>query len=290
MSLNQSQKMAVCHKDGPALVLAGPGSGKTMVITHRIKELIDTYGAAPGEILVITFTRAAAAEMKTRFDALMGGRRMPVTFGTFHSVYFRILKYAYHYDVSQIIGEEARLRLLSEELSDLEPTMAEESMDVLQEILGEISSVKNDMLSLEHYYAKSCSAEVFSRLFQAYEKRLRKENVIDFDDMLMLCYELFKARPDILGGWQRKYKYILCDEFQDINRLQYEILKLLALPENNLFIVGDDDQAIYRFRGARPELMLGFPRDPGGKNYLRAVIFGLRAERAGGIRNGDGRE
>ena len=131
MSLNQSQKMAVCHKDGPALVLAGPSSGKTMVITHRIKELIDTYGAAPGEILVITFTRAAAAEMKTRFDALMGGRRLPVTFGTFHSVYFRILKYAYHYDASQIIGEEARLRLLSEELSDLEPTMAEESIDVL---------------------------------------------------------------------------------------------------------------------------------------------------------------
>ena len=274
MSLNQSQKMAVCHKDGPALVLAGPGSGKTMVITHRIKELIDTYGAAPGEILVITFTRAAAAEMKTRFDALMGGRRLPVTFGTFHSVYFRILKYAYHYDASQIIGEEARLRLLSEELSDLEPTMAEESMDVLQEILGEISSVKNDMLSLEHYYAKSCSAEMFSRLFQAYEKRLRKENVIDFDDMLMLCYELFKARPDILSGWQRKYKYILCDEFQDINRIQYEILKLLALPENNLFIVGDDDQAIYRFRGARPELMLGFPREfREAKRYLLGINY-----------------
>lgn len=272
--LNQYQTMAVSHKDGPALVLAGPGSGKTLVITHRIKKLIEEYGAAPERILVITFTRAAAMEMKTRFEALMGGRHLPVSFGTFHSVYFGILKYAYRYDASQIIGEEGRLRLLSEELSRLEPSMAEEGMEFLESVLSEISTVKNDMLDIGHYYAKSCPEELFRRLYEAYEMRLRKEQVIDFDDMLLLCHELFTARKDILSRWQQRFQYILCDEFQDINRIQYEILKMLALPENNLFAVGDDDQAIYRFRGARPELMLGFEREfPGAARYLLAVNY-----------------
>lgn len=262
------------HKEGPALVLAGPGSGKTTVIAHRIRALIEEAGVRPEHILVITFTRAAADEMKTRFSNLMGGQNLPVTFGTFHSVYFRILKYAYHYDASQIIGDEGRMRFLAEELSDLEPAMAEEPPEGLSEILGEISAVKSDMLDLSHYYAKSCPEQVFRRLFRAYEARLRRENVIDFDDMLSLCYELLTARPDILKGWQGRYRYILCDEFQDINRLQYEILKLLALPENNLFAVGDDDQAIYRFRGARPELMLNFPREfPAAKKYLLSVNY-----------------
>lgn len=273
-NLNEFQEQAVCHKDGPALVLAGPGSGKTLVVTRRVKQLIEEYKVPPGEILVITFTRAAAREMQARFEGLVGGRKLPVTFGTFHSVYFRVLKHAYHYDAAQIIGEEKRLRFLSEELSETEPSMAEESIGFLQEVLGEISSVKNDMLDLEKYYSKSCPEHIFRRLFHAYEKRLRKENVIDFDDMLSLCYELFTERKDILGAWQRKYRYILCDEFQDINRLQYEILKLLALPENNLFAVGDDDQAIYRFRGARPELMLGFEREyKEAKRYLLAVNY-----------------
>ena len=272
--LNEFQERAVCHKDGPALVLAGPGSGKTTVVTRRVKQLVEEYQVPPGEILVITFTRAAAREMQARFEGLMDGRKLPVTFGTFHSVYFRVLKHAYHYDASQIIGEERRLRILSEELTEAEPSMAEEPLEFLQEVLCEISSVKNDLLDLENYYSKSCPEELFRRLFRAYENRIRRENVIDFDDMLSLCYELFRAREDILGAWQRKYRYILCDEFQDINRLQYEILKLLALPENNLFAVGDDDQAIYRFRGARPELMLNFEREyPEAKRYLLAVNY-----------------
>ena len=116
-------------------------------------------------------------------------------------------------------------------------------------------------MSLDNYYAKSCSQTVFKELYDGYEHRLRKQGLLDFDDMLAMCYELFKERKDILQAWQRKYKYILIDEFQDINQIQYEIVKMLALPENNLFIVGDDDQSIYRFRGARPELMLGFEKD-----------------------------
>ncbi len=255
-------------------MLAGPGSGKTLVITHRIQKLIEEYGVRPEHILVITFTRAAAMEMKDRFEKLAGGKNLPVTFGTFHSVYFRILKYAYHYDASQIIGDEGRARLLSEELAGAEPSMAEEPLEGLLEILGEISTVKGDMLDLEHYYSRSCPEHVFRRLFRAYEARLRREHVIDFDDMLSLCHELLTERPDILRGWQSRFRYILCDEFQDINRLQYEILKLLALPENNLFAVGDDDQAIYRFRGARPEIMLNFPREfPGAARYLLAVNY-----------------
>ena len=286
MQLNEFQKMAVSHKDGPALVLAGPGSGKTFTVTQRIRKLIEEYGAAPEEILVITFTRAAALEMKTRFEALVGGRTLPVTFGTFHSVYFRVLKHAYHYDASQIIGEEGRLKLLSEALSEVELSMAEEGMDFLQEVLSEISSVKSDMLDLSHYYSRSCPEKTFRRLFAAYEERLRRENVIDFDDMLSLCYELFTARKDILGAWQKKYRYILCDEFQDINRLQYEILKLLALPENNLFVVGDDDQAIYRFRGARPELMLGFEKEyPAAKRYLLSVNYRCQDKIIGAAEN-----
>ncbi|QNM05628.1 ATP-dependent helicase [Qiania dongpingensis] len=272
--LNSYQKMAVSHKEGPALVLAGPGSGKTLVITHRIRMLIEEYGVAPEHILVITFTRAAATQMKTRFEELMEGQHLPVTFGTFHSVYFRVLKHAYHYDASQIIGEERRLRLLSEVSAQVEPAMAEEGIESLQELLSEISAVKSDMLDISHYYSRTCPEDTFREIYQVYEERLRKEQVIDFDDMLSLCFELFSARKDILSGWQRKYQYILCDEFQDINRLQYEILKLLALPENNLFIVGDDDQAIYRFRGARPELMLGFEKEyPGADRYLLAVNY-----------------
>lgn len=272
-TFNEFQQMAIRHLSGPALVLAGPGSGKTLVITHRIQQLIAS-GVAPENILVITFTRAAATEMKTRFEALTDGKKQPVTFGTFHSVYFRVLKYAYHYEADQIIGEEARLRLLSEVLSDTELTMAEEDIEFLKEILSEISLVKSDLIPLDHYYAKSCSEKLFRKLYEGYEEKLRTNRVIDFDDMLMLCHELFTGRKDILAAWQRKFRYILVDEFQDINRLQYEILRMLAGESANLFVVGDDDQAIYRFRGARPEIMLGFEREyPNAKKYFLGINY-----------------
>ena len=137
----------------------------------------------------------------------------------------------------------------------------EDPAEFTASVLSEISMVKGEMMPLAHYYPKSCSEEVFKALYEGYEDQMRREKLLDFDDMLSMCYELFKARPDILTAWQKKYQYILIDEFQDINRVQYEIVKMLALPQNNLFIVGDDDQSIYRFRGARPELMLGFEKD-----------------------------
>lgn len=259
MAFNEAQKRAICHKNGPMMVLAGPGSGKTTVITHRVKYLIEACGVKPSNILVITFTKAAATEMKERFERLMGGSggRLRPVFGTFHAVFFQILKVSYRYEAADIVREEQRLAFLRE-LVQKEQLELEDENEFLSSVLSEISSVKGELMNLDHYYSKNCSEEIFKRLYNGYENKLRQAGLIDFDDMLVLCYELLKARPDILSAWQKKYRYILIDEFQDINRLQYEIIKMLAEPENNLFIVGDDDQSIYRFRGAKPEIMLGF--------------------------------
>ena len=183
-----------------------------------------------------------------------------VSFGTFHSVFFLILKLAYRYQAANIVREEQRIQFVRELLEhcDLE---VEDEGEFIAYVLSEISMVKGELMDLDHYYAKNCSEDVFKQLFLGYEEQLRKRRLLDFDDMLVMCYQLFKERPDILSAWQNKYKYILIDEFQDINRIQYEIVRMLAEPENNLFIVGDDDQSIYRFRGAKPEIMLGFERD-----------------------------
>lgn len=260
MAFHESQLQAIKHYQGPAMILAGPGSGKTTVITHRTKYLIEECGIDPSHILVITFTRAAAREMKERFDTLMNGQPQRVAFGTFHSVFFTILKQAYNYSASNIVKDEQRIRYVRE-MMDQHDLEVEDEHEFAASILTEISAVKGDMLNLEHYYSKNCSEETFKTLYQDYENRLRRANLIDFDDMLVMCHELFTQRPDILRAWQNKYRYILIDEFQDINRVQYEIVRMLAKPEDNLFIVGDDDQSVYRFRGAKPEIMLGFTKD-----------------------------
>lgn len=259
MAFSKAQTQAIMHKDGPMMVLAGPGSGKTTVITHRVQYLTKEYGIDPGDILVITFTRAAAEEMRERYEALIGGGSR-VTFGTFHSIFFRILKLAYRYTADNIVREEQQMQFVRElaQAGGLEP---EDENEFAASILSEISSVKGERIALEHYYSKNCPDAVFRQLYAGYEEKMRRAGLIDFDDMMVLCLELFTERKDILSAWQRRYRYILIDEFQDINRLQYEIVRMLAKPEDNLFIVGDDDQSIYRFRGAKPEIMLGFERD-----------------------------
>lgn len=257
---NEAQSNAVNHVSGPCLVLAGPGSGKTLTITHRTKNLIEQHGVNPSNILVITFTKAAAMEMQERFVKLMDGQKLPITFGTFHAVFFHILKYAYNYTAGNIIREEEKFRLIKGYI-EKEKLEIEDEKEFVASIINEIGNVKGDMISIENYYSANCSNEVFNRIYNSYEEYLRNRNLVDFDDMLVMCHELFVARKDILAAWQKKYQYILVDEFQDINRIQYEIIKMLALPENNLFIVGDDDQSIYRFRGARPEIMLNFEKD-----------------------------
>lgn len=258
------------------MVLAGPGSGKTTVITHRIKRLLE-QGVNPSGILVITFTKAAAQEMKQRFYELVGrdgeGRAEAVSFGTFHSVFYRILRLAYGFSAGNVVGEEEK-RLYFKgflEASDLE---VEDEGEFISAVINEISYVKGNRLELTHYYSQNCPEEWFKKLYGGYESMLRQKGKLDFDDMLIMCHELFLERRDILAAWQRKFRYILVDEFQDINRLQYEIVKLLALPENNLFIVGDDDQSIYRFRGAKPEIMLGFKKDyPDAEEVLLAQNY-----------------
>ena len=302
-----SQREAIEHKDGPMMVLAGPGSGKTTVITHRVKHLVENCGVEPSSILVITFTRAAAREMQERFEKLMsdeteaaeasgfaqeaggnpqaGSDAAPVqhqqlsraasrvSFGTFHSIFFTILKYAYRYQASNIVREEQRTRFVREMVEKLKLEIEDEH-DFISSVLGEISFVKSEMVDLAHYYSQNCSEEMFKEIYAGYEERMRRANLLDFDDMLVMCHELFTKRPDILAAWQKKFRYILVDEFQDINKVQYEIVRMLAKPEDNLFIVGDDDQSVYRFRGSKPEIMLGFPKDyPEAKTVLLGVNY-----------------
>lgn len=259
-TFNREQEEAITHKGGPLMVLAGPGSGKTLVITYRVKWLIENAGVHPSNILVITFTRAAAEEMKKRFFMFDGMANTPVTFGTFHSVFFMILRYAYRYTAANIIREDVKRRYIKEMTENMEFEIEDEN-EFLSGIINEISYVKGEMMSFSYYHSNNCSDELFAQIYEGYEKRLREENLIDFDDMLVFCYELLKEREDIRTLWQNKFQHILIDEFQDINKVQYEIIRMLAGKGDHLFIVGDDDQSIYRFRGARPEIMLGFEKD-----------------------------
>lgn len=259
-TFNREQEEAITHKGGPLMVLAGPGSGKTLVITYRVKWLIENAGVYPSNILVITFTRAAAEEMKKRFFMFDGMENAPVTFGTFHSIFFMILRYAYRYTAANIIREDVKRRYIKEMTENMELEIEDEN-EFLSGIINEISYVKGEMMSLSYYHSNNCSDELFAQIYEGYEKRLREENLIDFDDMLVFCYELLREREDIRTLWQNKFQHILIDEFQDINKVQYEIIRMLAGKGDHLFIVGDDDQSIYRFRGARPEIMLGFEKD-----------------------------
>ena len=257
--LSSDQMRAALHMEGPAMVLAGPGSGKTMVITNRIHHLIK-QGVPPQNILVITFTRAAARQMKERFERLSAPDHFRVTFGTFHAVFFQILKNAYGYTGENILREDEQYRILT----SIAQTLKIECGDMGEwaaDALSEISRVKSEQIPLEYYYAASLPEEEFRTVFRMYRERQTQLGKIDFDDMCTYTYDLLRAREDICSAWQDHFRYILVDEFQDINRMQYQIIRLLAEPQRNLFIVGDDDQSIYRFRGSRPEIMLNFPKE-----------------------------
>ena len=242
------------------MVLAGPGSGKTSVIVERTAYMIQEGKIKASSILVVTFSRAAAREMKERYLTFTGEERTDVTFGTFHGVFYGILKLAYHLTSANILSEEEKYEILRE-LTLLHGGELAQEGDFTEEIAKEIGVVKGNRIDVEHYYSSSCPDEIFRTIYQEYRKKCHQRRKLDFDDMLLYCYDLFRQRPDILVAWQKKFQYILVDEFQDINQLQYEIVRMLAEPLRNLFIVGDDDQSIYHFRGARPEIMLHFPKD-----------------------------
>ena len=260
MRLNDNQEKAVNHTNGAMMVIAGPGAGKTAVITGRVARLIQNHQVTPSSIFVATFTKAAAKEMKERFLRLVNEAYGDVTFGTFHGIFFGILKQAYNITGSNILSEEEKYDIIRKVVSHTELAIDDEN-DFITSVIQEISMVKNNQLDISHYYSTNCGEDLFREIYQKYQRDLKQRRKLDFDDMMVYCYDLFDKRPDILKRWQDKFQYIMIDEFQDINKIQYDIVKMLAKPRNNLFAVGDDDQSIYRFRGSRPEIMLQFAKD-----------------------------
>lgn len=259
MKLNRGQDEAIKHGNGPCMVLAPPGSGKTLIVTERTRYLIEESGVRPDQILVITFTRYAAREMKERFERLTAGKNYPVTFGTFHSIFYGILKCAYGIGANNLMSEKESSVLLQEVLdqTDIESIPeVEDEEELVRELLREVGMVKNGLCHLKDFHSKYLTQDEFAEVFRSYEHQKKELKKFDFDDMLVQCYALFRKKPEILQGWQKRFQYILIDEFQDINRVQYEVIRMLAAPRYNLFVVGDDDQSIYGFRGAKPELML----------------------------------
>ncbi|MBQ8914488.1 MAG: ATP-dependent helicase [Lachnospiraceae bacterium] len=260
MNYSKEQEHAIKHVDGPCMVIAGPGSGKTAVITGRIKYLIESAGVSPADILVITFTRAAAREMEQRFKAMTRGKNHQVRFGTFHSIYFWIIKTAYNLNNSSVISNDEKRKLIDKILSGMSLEY-ENKEDIISSIIAQIGIVKCDMIDIENYYSKDIPEDEFREIYKRFNHEMKRFGKIDFDDMMVMCYELLNKRPDILKRCREIFKYIMIDEFQDSNKIQYEIFKLLAKPLENVFVVGDDDQSVYGFRGARPEIMFLFEKD-----------------------------
>lgn len=281
MKFSNEQIKAIKHVDGPMMVVAGPGSGKTTTIVNRIDNLIKSAGVSPADILVLTFTKAAANEMQARFESKVDSKvKGRVRFGTFHSIFFWILKIAYNLSSQNIISETEEIKLIKSFTNDIEIDVLKSGDDLANTVLQEISIIKSNMINIDDYYSPNLPADVFRSIYFRLEKEKKRSGKIDFDDMLTMCYELLSDRQDILLKVQGLFKYILVDEFQDTNKIQYELLKLIAAPENNVFIVGDDDQSVYGFRGATPMIMQLFEKDYVGaskvmltKNFRSASVI-----------------
>lgn len=265
MQFNKAQIQAIQHNKGPCMVVAGPGSGKTTVLTHRVRYLIDRCGVKPSDILVITFTKAAAEQMKFKFKGLSEGRSSAVTFGTFHAVFFTILKAAYNYSARCIITPQVQHEFVKDQIHRLELEYDDEK-EAVDGVLSEISRVKGEAVNIDEYESRCIPPQSFRIIYMAYDDMLVRKHLIDFDDMIVQCRELLMQREDYRRAWQNKYKYILIDEFQDINKAQFDVVRILADEYRNLFVVGDDDQSIYGFRGSAPQIMLDF-----NKYYSDAV-------------------
>ncbi|MGG0889917.1 DNA helicase PcrA [Cytobacillus horneckiae] len=262
--LNPQQQNAVKATDGPLLIMAGAGSGKTRVLTHRIAYLMVEKGVNPYNILAITFTNKAAREMRERIQNMMGGAADQIWISTFHSMCVRILRR----DIDRI-GFNRNFTILdsTDQQSVIKNILKEKNLDPKKfdprAILGSISSSKNELITPEEY-AKTAGdyfQQVISDVYTDYQKRLRKNHALDFDDLIMLTIQLFNRVPEVLEYYQRKFQYIHVDEYQDTNRAQYMLVKLLANRFRNLCVVGDSDQSIYRWRGADIANILSFEKD-----------------------------
>ena len=259
-SLNQNQLKAVEHIEGPCMVLAGPGSGKTRVITYRIANMVLEKNIPAARILAISFTKASSMEMKNRIRAISDDIRLSkVTCGTFHSVFFKILRYFENLQLKSIVDDKEKRYAIKNIVKNLKIENTDDD-DTITQIMTEISYIKNELMNPAEYQSDVLTKDDFTRVYSMYEAY--KENVrkIDFDDMLIRTYYMLKEYPQRLEFVRNVYKYILIDEFQDINRVQFEIIRMIANPLNNIFAVGDEDQSIYGFRGARPDFLLEFEK------------------------------
>ncbi len=255
---------AILHKDGPAMVLAGPGSGKTFVIVERLLQLITHSGVDPASILVITFTKAAAIEMQQRFMKITDSSYPEVNFGTFHSVFYQIIRRSNPHTQLKIITENNKYRIIRDICLKLKgqgiikSSEIEDILEISGDIISEISRVKNTLQDPEDNILSGSAKRCFKHIYENYNKALSEFELIDFDDMLLSCFKLFEENKEALTLWQKKFQYILIDEYQDINLLQYKIIYKMC-ETKNLFVVGDDDQSIYGFRGSDPSIMQQFP-------------------------------
>lgn len=256
--LNESQMEAVRHIEGPCMVLAGPGSGKTRVITYRIENMVLNNNINPRRILAVSFTKASSIEMKNRALSLNNDPRMAkVTYGTFHSLFFRILRYFGGYSSESILDEKSKRIAIKGIMKGLNVENGEDD-EIVNQVINEISYVKNELMDNIDFTSEILTKDEFTKVYNLYEEYKGQINKIDFDDMLIKTYYLLQNNKTVLDAVRKAYKYILVDEFQDINKAQFEVLKLISNPENNIFVVGDEDQSIYGFRGARPDFLLEF--------------------------------
>lgn len=274
--LDEFQKKCVLHKEGPALVVAGPGSGKTRVLSYRIKHMIEDMGINPRKIVAISFTRSSAIELKNRTIHLSKNAQ-GVNFGTFHSFFFRILRY--FGNVGNIgIMDDREKDLLIRQILRKKGNIQWGDDEYLRAISSGISLWKNAKTFDEEFKLKEVSTEELQSIGDEYEEQKSRLGKYDFEDLILNTYFLLKNSKLILDRVRKTFEYFMIDEFQDINRAQYEVVKLMVFPKQNLFVVGDDDQSIYSFRGARPEYFMEFK-----ENFLNPKMYFLSSNYRSGI-------
>lgn len=264
-TLNKEQQEAVFHTEGPLLILAGAGSGKTRVLTHRIAYLIDEKGVNPWNILAITFTNKAAGEMRERVDRIVGFGSESIWVSTFHSTCVRILRrhierlgYSTNFTIYDTDDQKTLMKDVCK-LLQIDTKMLKE-----RTLLSAISSAKNECITAQEYELNAVgdyTKQRIAQVYKEYEKQMRANNALDFDDLLLKTVQLFQSQPDILEYYQERFRYIMVDEYQDTNTVQFQMIRLLAAKYQNLCVVGDDDQSIYKFRGANIQNILNFEQE-----------------------------
>ena len=271
--LNDKQYEAVTKTEGPVLVIAGAGSGKTKVLTHKIAYLIQEKNVLPWNILAITFTNKAANEMKERIESLVGEQAKDIWMGTFHSICVRILRKFIDrigYDSSFIIFDTSDQKTLIKKcMKDLQ---IDDKLFTEKSIQSEISNAKNEMLEPDQYLARAHGdfrKERIGQVYEMYQKRLKENNAIDFDDIINFTLKIFEQNEDVLSYYSSKFKYVLVDEYQDTNKSQFTLVKNLAKANGNITVVGDNDQGIYSFRGADISNILNFEKDFKGTEIIK---------------------